>query len=304
MDQLASASEAGALNTDPHGLDEMRAQIAAGTKLTGGFAQRFLRAVHSEDPLATEEALASLPGNRGVHLYDSLVAWSPIRAGERILDLGCGSGGATRSAARAVGAEGHVLGIDINQACIEAARERTPGDLRATYRCADARSLPFVEDRSIDCVVASMLLDEVEDLRPVLAEVFRVLRPGGRFVASVAAFDIWRPMDLAFMGTVLAIVGTYAPGALAGRAVRAGIPHDRPDRAAFADSGLATLEMQDVQLAAVLEDEDDAWRLFSRSLIGKVLGDEGREALLTKLRRRTPHTLYLPIRFIRTRRPG
>jgi hypothetical protein len=86
--------------------------------------------------------------------------------------------------------------------------------------------------------------------------------------------------------------------------VRAGIPHDKADSVAFAESGLATVEQQDVQLAAVLEDEDDAWRLFSRSQIGKVLGDEGRAALMTTLRRRTPHTLYVPIRFMRTRRPG
>lgn len=289
---------------DPHGLDDMRAQIAAGTKLTGAFASRFLRAVHAEDPFATEESLASLPGNRGVHLYDSLIAWSPIRPGERVLDIGCGSGGASRSAARATGDEGQVIGVDANPACIDAAKERTPGGLRVHYRRGDARNLSFIEDRSIDCVVASMMLDEVEDIRPVLAEVFRVLRPGGRFVASVAAFDTWRPMDVAFMGAVISVVGSHAPGALAGRAVRAGIPHDKADRLAFADSGLATLEIQDIQLAAMLEDEEDAWRLFSRSNIVKVLGEEGREELRRKLRRRTPHTLYVPIRFIRTRRPG
>ena len=300
----APAAAGAAGGNDPHGLAEMRAQIAAGTKLTGSFAARFLRAVHAEDPLATEESLASLPGVRGIHLYDSLIAWSPIRPGERVLDIGCGSGGATRSAARATGPDGQVIGVDVNQACVDVAKERTPRDLRAQYRRGDARNLSFVEDRSIDCVVASMLLDEVEDIRPVLDEVFRVLRPGGRFVASVAAFDTWRPMDVAFMGAVISVVGRHAPGALAGRAVRAGIPHDKPDRIAFAESGLATLEIQDIQLAAVFEDEDDAWRVFSRSQVVKVLGEEGRQELRAKLRRRTPHTLYIPIRFIRTRRPG
>jgi SAM-dependent methyltransferase len=304
MDDTMATTATEAAEEHSRELDEMREQLAAGQKLAGSLAQRFLRAVHADDPLATEESLASLPGARGVHLYDSLVAWSPIRPGERILDIGCGSGGATRSAAQAAGAEGTVLGVDINPVCLEAARERTPADLRVQYRRGDARNLPFVEDRSIDCVVASMVLDEVEDIRPVLAEVFRVLRPGGRFVASVAAFDTWRPMDVAFMGMVLAVVGRHAPGAFAGRALRAGIPHDKPDRLAFAESGLATLEIQDIQLAAMLDDEDDAWRLFSRSTVVKVLGEEGREELRAKLRRRTPHTLYLPIRFIRTRRPG
>lgn len=304
MDTASPAAPQAASHTDPHGLGEMRAQIAAGTKLTGSFAARFLRAVHAEDPMATEESLAALPGVRGVHLYDSLVAWSPIRPGERVLDIGCGAGGATRSAAQAVGDEGRVIGVDVNPACIDAAKRATPPGLPVQYRRGDARNLTFIPDRSIDCVVASMVLDEIEDIRPVLDEVMRVLRPGGRFVASVAAFDTWRPMDVAFMGAVISVVGRHAPGALAGRAVRAGIPHDKPDRLAFAGSGLATLEIQDIQLAAVLDDEDDAWRLFSRSQIVKVLGDEGREELRAKLRRRTPHTLYVPIRFIRTRRPG
>ena len=276
MDTAASVPTPSTAARDPFGLDEMRAQIAAGTKLTGQFALRFLRAVHSEDPLATEESLASLPGVRGVHLYDSLVSWAPVQAGERVLDIGCGSGGATRSAARAVGPDGNVLGVDLNEACLDAARERTPGDLRVRYRRGDARALTFVEDRSQDCVIASMMLDELEDIRPVLDEVFRVLRPGGRFVASVAAFDSWRPMDVAFMGAVLSVVGERAPGALAGRAVRAGIPLDIPDRRAFAASGLATVEQQDVQLAGMFENEEDAWRLFSRSRVAKVLDAEGR----------------------------
>lgn len=289
---------------DPHTLDDMRALIAAGTRLTGAFAQRFLRAVHAEDPLATEESLARLPGNRGVHLYESPIAWAPVRPGERVLDLGCGSGGATRAAAEAVGEGGRVVGVDISPEALEAARRRTPAGLPITYRRGDARSLHFLEDRSMDCVVASLLLDEIEDIAPVLAEVFRVLRPGGRFVASTIAFDTWRPMDLAFMGAVLAVVGRNAPGAFAGRAVRQSIPHDKRDRLAFAASGLATVEEQDVQLAAAFEDEADAWRLFSRSHIVKVLDEEGREELRATLRRRTPHTLHLPIRFMRTRRPG
>lgn len=291
-------------NGDRSPLDEMRTLIAGGTRLTGSFGQKFLRAVHAEDPLATEESLAALPGNRGVHLYESPVAWAPVRPGERVLDLGCGSGGATRAAADAVGDGGRVIGVDISPEALEAARIRTPTTLPITYRRGDARSLHFLDDRSMDCVVASLLLDDIEDIAPVLAEVFRVLRPGGRFVASTIAFDTWRPMDVAFMGAVLAVVGRNAPGAFAGRAVRQSIPHDKRDRLAFADSGLATVEEQDVQLTAALEDEEDAWRLFSRSHIVKVLGETGREELRTALRRRTPHTLYLPIRFMRTRRPG
>lgn len=301
---MTSTLPAEAHRDEPAELREIRLQVAAGAKLTGSLASRFLRALHSHDPLATEESLAQLPGNRGVHLYESLVAWAPIHAGERVLDLGCGSGGASRAAAQIVGKDGQVIGVDTCAEALTVARERTPSDLPVQYRRSDARTMNFLPDRSVDCVIASLLLDEVEDLRPLLNEVFRVLRPGGRFVASVADFDNWRVMDVAFIGAVLAVVGRHAPGAFAGRSLRPGIPHDKADRLAFLESGLATVEEQGIQLGAVFENADDAWKLFARSQVGRLLDDEGRAELMKVLARRTPHTIYVPIRFLRTRRPG
>lgn len=285
-------------------LDEIREQVAAGAPLVGDLQRRFLRAVNALDPAATEDSLAVLPGNRGVHLYDTLVAWAPIVAGEQVIDLGCGSGGATRAAARATGPDGMVVGVDLSPEALAEAQARTADDLPILYRRGDVGRLGTVPDRTFDCAIASMLLDQIEDLSPLLAEVFRILRPGGRFVASVTAFDQLRPMDSSFMGAVLAVVGRHAPGALAGRASRASIPHEPADALAFKEAGLATVEEQDVQLAVVMESEEDAWRVFSRSLIAQVLGEEGRQDLRRVLRRRTPHTLYLPMRFLRTRRPG
>lgn len=285
-------------------LAEIRSQIAAGEPLTGALAARFYRAVNAIDPSATEDSLAVLPGNRGVHLYDTLVSWAPIVAGEQVIDLGCGSGGATRSAARAVGPEGMVVGVDISPECVAAAQARTDDDLPVLFRRGDVRRLATVPDRTFGCAIASMLLEQMDDLEPVLDEVYRVLRPGGRFVASVTAFDRLRPIDASFMGAVLAVVARHAPGALAGRASRASIPHEPVDQSAFKKAGLATVEEQDVQFAVVMEDLDDAWRVFSRTYIAYVLGEEGREDLRRALRRRMPHTLYLPLRFLRTRRPG
>lgn len=285
-------------------LDEVRALVAAGAPLVGALAGRFYRAVNAIDPLATEESLAVLPGNRGIHLYDTLVSWAPLRPGEQVIDLGCGSGGATRAAARAVGPEGMVVGIDASPECVAVAQARTDPELPVLYRRGDVQRMGTVPDRTFDCAIASMLLDQIDDLQPVLAEVRRVLRPGGRFVASVTAFDRLRPIDASFMGAVIAVVGRHAPGALSGRASRASIPHEPADQAAFQEAGLATVEEQDVQFAVVMEDLDDAWTVFSRTAIARVLGAEGREDLRRVLARRMPHTLYLPLRFLRTRRPG
>lgn len=294
--------------TPAHQPDEelagIRAEIAAGRPLVGSLASRFYRAVHALDPAATEESLAVLPGNRGVHLYESLVAWASMVAGDQVLDLGCGSGGATRVAARAVGEEGMVVGIDASPECIAAAIARTPADAPVMYRRGDITRLGGMPDRTFSVVVASMVLDQVDDLSPLLEEVFRVLRPGGRMVASVMSFDHVRPMDASFMGAVIAVVGRHAPGALAGRASRASIPHEPRDLRAFKEAGLATVEELDVQLAVVMEDIDQAWAVFSRTYIAHALDEEGQKDLRRVLARRIPHTLYLPVRFLRTRRPG
>lgn len=303
-DSEAVAPAGPAAQTPQESLDEIRALVREGTPLTGALAARFQRAVHALDPAATEDSLAVLPGNRGVHLYDTIVSWAPVVAGEQVIDLGCGSGGATRAAARAVGPEGMVIGIDASPECIAEAQARTDPDLPVLYRRADVQRLGTVPDRTFDCAIASMVLEQLDDLAPMLAEVFRVLRPGGRFVASVTAFDRLRPIDASFMGAVIAVVGRHAPGALAGRASRASIPHEPLDTAAFKEAGLATVEEQDVQFAVVMEDLDDAWRVFSRTYIAQILDERGREDLKRVLRRRMPHTLYLPLRFLRTRRPG
>jgi SAM-dependent methyltransferase len=285
-------------------LQEIRAEIATGTPLVGSLATRFYRAVHALDPGATEDSLSVLPGNRGVHLYDSPIAWAPMVAGEKVLDLGCGSGGATRAAARAVGPEGMVVGVDSSPECVEEAQARTEGDLPVLFRRGDVQAMGNVPDRTFDCAVASLLLEQVADLDRTAAEIFRVLRPGGRMVATVTAFDRLRPIDASFMGAVIAVVGRRAPGALAGRASRASMPHEPRDQRAFAEAGMGTLEEQDVQFAVVMEDADDAWAVFSRTYIAHLLDEEGREELRRVLERRMPHTLYLPLRFLRSRRPG
>ena len=300
-----AAGQAPASHDDPlETLRFVRERLAEGARLSGPLAATFYRAVHALDPGAAEDSLAVLPGNRGVHLYDSLVSWASLVAGERVLDIGCGSGGATRSAAKAVGPDGLVVGLDMSQEAIEQARERTPAGAPVVFRRCSAERLTAIPDRSFDCVVASLVLDQVADLPAVIAEAHRALRPGGRMVASVMAFDRLRPMDAAFMGAVVAVVGRRAPGALAGRASRASFPDEPSDRAAFAEVGMLLPEEQDVQFAAVFEDGEDAWRLFSRTYIAHLLDDEGKAELRKVLDRRTPHTLYLPVRFLRTRRPG
>ncbi|WNO70246.1 class I SAM-dependent methyltransferase [Streptomyces sp. AM8-1-1] len=101
-------------------------------------------------------------------------------AGRRVLDAGCGSGPLT-AALRDCGAV--VTGIDASAGMLALARRRL-GDA-ADLHVVDLRDrLPFA-DGAFDDVVASLVLHYLEDWGPTLAELRRVLRPGGRLIASV-----------------------------------------------------------------------------------------------------------------------
>ena len=101
-------------------------------------------------------------------------------AGRRILDAGCGSG-PLFAALRDRGAT--VAGFDKSTGMLKLARRRL-GD-GADLQVADlGRPLPF-PDGAFDDVVASLVLHYLEDWRPALAELRRVLKPGGRLVVSV-----------------------------------------------------------------------------------------------------------------------
>jgi SAM-dependent methyltransferase len=100
--------------------------------------------------------------------------------GRRILDAGCGSG-LLFAALRDRGAI--VTGIDLSAGMLEQARRRLGAD--ADLRVADlADPLPFPDD-SFDDVIASLVLHYLQDWAPTLAELRRVLRTGGRLIASV-----------------------------------------------------------------------------------------------------------------------
>ena len=135
-------------------------------------------------------------------LLADTVAWLEPQAGQRWLDLGCGGGQLTRSLWQASqGAVAEIIGMDCAAANEEAyAKHRTrlqptPGD-RIRFIAADfSHGLPF-DDGEFNGVVSGLAIQYAEDYSPergwtdagydrLLAEVFRVLTPGGRFVFSV-----------------------------------------------------------------------------------------------------------------------
>jgi SAM-dependent methyltransferase len=101
-----------------------------------------------------------------------------IRSGDRVLDVGCGTGVLAREALRRVGQEGQVVGADLNQGMLAVAARTEP---EITWRSGDAASLPF-EDASFDVVVSQFALMYFRDRVASLREMWRTLAPG----------DAWR----------------------------------------------------------------------------------------------------------------
>jgi len=100
------------------------------------------------------------------------------RASLRVLDLATGTGAVARAAA-ARGAA--VSAVDVSQEMVELARTLSPPELE--FVCADALALPFA-DASFDAVTCGFGLSHLPDIERALAEICRVLRPGGRLVDS------------------------------------------------------------------------------------------------------------------------
>lgn len=114
-----------------------------------------------------------------------------VQPGERVLELGFGTGNEVLELAEKVGAAGSVAGIDVSEGMRQVTQKKldeTKPAAKVELTVGDARKLPY-PDASFDAVYTSFTLElfAAEDIPVVLAEVNRVLKPGGRFgVVSMA----------------------------------------------------------------------------------------------------------------------
>jgi ubiquinone/menaquinone biosynthesis C-methylase UbiE len=99
-----------------------------------------------------------------------------------ILDAGCGEGYLSRIFAKS-GAS--VVAVDYSKNMLEIARKKTPKELNIEYRYGNCENLDFLEDESFDIIVSNMVIQDLENYKAAINEMYRLLVNGGSFVFSI-----------------------------------------------------------------------------------------------------------------------
>jgi ubiquinone/menaquinone biosynthesis C-methylase UbiE len=143
----------------------------------------------------------------------ALVEWARLRPGQTVVDVGCGTGAAARYASAQLGPAGRVIGVDVNRGMIEVARSRPPvAGAPIEWYQESAYQLP-IRSQSVDLVLCAQTLQFLNDRHQALAEMRRVLKPGGYI-----ALSLWCDLDdnAYFQALVTAVSEQIGPATAAG----------------------------------------------------------------------------------------
>jgi len=172
----------------------------SGWQLSGGGPEAYERFI--SEPM-TEPCVPAL--------FDAV----QLTAGDRVLDLGCGTGIVARMAAGRVGSDGRIVGMDLNPGMLAAAQELAGDGAAANveWRQGDAMNLP-VEDGAFDVVFCQQALQFVPDKIAAVREMHRVLDSEGRVACSVLRDLSFNPFQQAIAAALERHIGPDAAQAI------------------------------------------------------------------------------------------
>lgn len=161
-----------------------------------------------------EGDLAAVPDGANLGLgCGNPTALAALRPGDVVLDLGAGAGFDAFLAARAVGDDGRVIGVDMTAEMVDKARANAAkaGFRNVEFRLGTIEELP-VDDASVDVVISNCVINLSPDKPRVFREAFRVLRSGGRLMISDLVTS--GPLPASVRASVPAYLGCVAGVAL------------------------------------------------------------------------------------------
>jgi SAM-dependent methyltransferase len=183
---------------------------------------------------------------------------SRVAPGQRVLDVGCGTGALTTVLSDLVGAD-RVAGVDPSEPFVEQCREHVPG---ADIRVGPAEALPF-DDGEFDRALSQLVFHFVEDPAASVAEMARVTRPDG--VVSACVWDMTGGMTM-----IRAYWDAVSEAGVPGRSEveRFG---GKPGQLAglWRDAGLGDVEDSTITVSSAYRDFDELWTTF-RAGVGPV----------------------------------
>lgn len=199
---------------------------------------------------------------------ERIVNLARLSPGDRVLDLACGSGNPAFALAEAVGTEGRVLGLDLTETMIQAARdEASRRDLRnVAFRTIEREYELDVADAVFDAATCRAGLQYMPEPDAAVRAVYRALKPGGRFVAlTIGSPDLCMPYRL--QGEIISRhIDLTAPDPDAPGPVGLSSPkalRECVSSAGFADTTVEVLE------AGIVEADSPAayWTLFEETAV-------------------------------------
>ncbi len=183
------------------------------------------------------------------------LGWLTVQEGREWLDVGCGTGALSSAILKGHNPK-NLIGVDSSQDFVALAAERV-ADRRAEFRVGDAQALPL-DDASRDVVASALMLNFVPDKQSALAEMMRVVRPGG-----IVAFYVWD-----YPGGGVEFMSAFWSAAIALDPDAAEFAEDARFSECTADglaglasrAGLERVEAMAIEVPTIFESFEDYWR--------------------------------------------